>query len=96
MTAALIWLANHQNYSDGSWSLQNYTVNCVPGDKTARAAGSIQADAGATAMGLLPFLAAGQTQKSKGPYKDHIAKGIEWLLRNQQPDGNLAKGAHTK
>ena len=44
-------------------------------------------------MGLLPFLAAGQTQKSKGPYKDHIAKGIEWLLRNQQPDGNLAKGA---
>ena len=44
-------------------------------------------------MGLLPFLAAGQTHKSKGPYKEHILKGIEWLIAHQQPDGNLAKGA---
>ena len=44
-------------------------------------------------MGLLPFLAAGQTHKSKGPYKDHVLKGVQWLIRQQQPDGNLAKGA---
>ena len=44
-------------------------------------------------MGLLPFLAAGQTHKSKGPYKEHIRRGIDWLIRHQQPDGNLAKGA---
>ncbi len=41
-------------------------------------------------MGLLPFLAAGQTHKTKGLYKEHITKGILWLLRNQQPDGCLA------
>ena len=45
-------------------------------------------------MGLLPFLAAGQTHKSKGPYKDHILKGVHWLIAQQQPDGNLAKNCN--
>ncbi len=93
VTAALIWLANHQNYANGNWSLQKFTEQCKPGDKSCTGQGMFLpwGDAGATAMGLLPFLAAGQTHKSKGPYKDHITKGIGWLLRNQQPDGNLAK-----
>jgi hypothetical protein len=90
VTAALVWLANHQ-LSDGSWSLQNYTQRCA--DKSCTGPGDVKADAGATAMGLLPFLAAGQTHKSKGFYKEHIRRGIEWLIRHQQPDGNLAKGA---
>ena len=90
VTAALVWLANHQLY-DGSWSLQNYTTRCI--DKTCTGVGKVPADAGGTAMGLLPFLAAGQTHKSKGPYKEHILKGVEWLIHQQQPDGNLAKGA---
>ena len=62
-------------------------------DKTCTGTGEVLADAGATALGLLPFLAAGQTHKSKGPYKEHIRKGLAWLIRHQQPDGNLAKGA---
>ena len=91
VTAALIWLANHQ-LSDGSWSLDNYMQRCV--DKSCTGPGTaVHCEAGATAMGLLPFLAAGQTHKSKGSYKEHIGRGIAWLLRNQQPDGNLAKGA---
>ena len=89
VTAALVWLANHQP-PDGSWSLQNYTRRCI--DKTCTGVGKVPADAGATAMGLLPFLAAGQTHKSKGPYKEHVRRGIHWLIRHQQPDGNLAKG----
>ena len=88
--AALVWLANHQML-DGSWSLQDYTKRCK--DKTCTGPCSITADSGATAMGLLPFLAAGLTHKSKGPYKEHVFKGIAWLLRHQQPDGNLAKNA---
>ena len=39
--------------------------------------GPAEADAGATAMGLLPFLAAGQTHKTKGPYRANIANGHE-------------------
>ena len=89
VTAALVWLANHQ-MSDGSWSLQHFQHSCT--DKTCTGAGDVSADAGATAMGLLPFLAAGQTHKSKGPYKEQFYKGIDWLIRHQQPDGNLAKG----
>jgi hypothetical protein len=40
---------------------------------------------------VLPFLAAGQTHKTKGPYRSTIEKGLLWLMRNQKPDGNLAK-----
>jgi hypothetical protein len=43
-------------------------------------------------MGLLPFLAAGQTHMTKGPYQSTILRGINWLLTHQQPNGNLAKG----
>ena len=90
VTAALVWLANHQLY-DGRWSLQRYADRCL--DKTCTGPGKVPTDAGATAMGLLPFLAAGQTHQSKGPYKEHIRKGVEWLVHQQKPDGNLAKDA---
>jgi hypothetical protein len=89
VTAGLVWLAKHQ-LSDGSWSLHDYTKRCT--DKTCTGQSDISNDPGATALGLLPFLAAGMTHKSKSPYKEHIGKGIEWLIQHQQPDGNLAKG----
>ncbi len=92
VTMALIWLANHQ-LSDGSWSLQNYTQRCIDGGKACTGQGAVKADAGATGLGLLPFLAAGQTHKSKGPYKNHIGAGINWLVRHQQADSDLAKDA---
>jgi hypothetical protein len=91
VAAALLWLAHHQDY-DGHWSLADYIKQCK--DKTCTGTGELSADAGATAMGLLPFLAAGQTHKSKGIYRDTVLKGVQWLIRNQQGDGNLAKGAH--
>ena len=89
IAAALTWLANHQLH-DGSWSLKNYVSRCT--DRTCTGPGSVNADAGATAMSLLPFLAARQTHKN-GIYKTKILKAIQWLIRRQQADGNLAKGA---
>ena len=53
ITAALVWLANHQS-ADGSWSLHNYTRRCTDG--TCKGQSDISSDAGATALGLLPFL----------------------------------------
>ena len=44
-------------------------------------------------MALLPFLGAGQTHKSKGPYQQCIAKGLAWLIKQQRPDGDLGFGA---
>ena len=89
VNAALAWLARHQLY-EGNWSLQHYVDRC--GDHTCTGKGEILADAGATALGLLPFLAANQTHKSPGPYKEHVRKGIAWLILHQRPDGNLAHG----
>jgi hypothetical protein len=74
---------------DGRWSFQEYTDRCK--DKTCTGPGTVQADAGATALALLPFLGAGQTHKSKGPYRGNIANAVNWLIDHQEKDGNLAK-----
>ena len=44
-------------------------------------------------MALLPFLAAGQTHREKGPYKKNIEAGLFWLVNNQKPDGDLSAGS---
>jgi hypothetical protein len=90
VSAALIWLANHQ-LDDGNWSLRDYSQRCT--DKTCTGQGSVNSDAAATALGLLPLLAAGQTHKTKGPYQAHIRRALQWLIRHQHSDGNLAKGS---
>lgn len=90
VAAALNWLARHQS-PNGSWSIQEYNRQCS--DPTCTGPGTAKADAGATALGLLPFLAAGQTHRNKGPYQQTIHRGLYWLMQNQKPDGNLAAGA---
>ena len=47
-------------------------------------------DAAGTALGLLPFLAAGQTHETKGPYRKTIYDGLYWLMRNQKRWGDLS------
>ncbi|HVX10183.1 MAG TPA: prenyltransferase/squalene oxidase repeat-containing protein [Pirellulales bacterium] len=89
VAAALNWIARHQN-RDGSWSINAYNRQCK--DRTCTGQGSAIADSAATAMGLLPFLAAGQTQKSKGPYKQTVNSGLYWLCQHQNSDGNLSGG----
>ena len=73
---ALAWLAEHQN-PDGSWS---YDLRACP---TCRGqcshSGTNASTIAATAMGLLPFLAAGNTPTT-GKYKRLVAKGLNYLL----------------
>ncbi len=87
VAAALAWLARHQN-PDGSWSL-DHTTRCKPGTRCS-GPGEANAPAAATAFGLLPFLAAGQTHETRGPYKDNIYRGINWLIGHQKPTGDLS------
>ncbi|MCE5266871.1 MAG: hypothetical protein LLG00_03180, partial [Planctomycetaceae bacterium] len=76
--AALNWLHRHQS-KQGKWSL-DYRRQCK--DKPCSGASIGRSDAAATAMALLPFLAAGQTQKStKGPYRETVSKGLTWLVK---------------
>jgi BMFP domain-containing protein YqiC len=71
--------------------LQGYAHLCS--DATCTGAGSAVADSAATALGLLPFLAAGQTHRQKGPYAKQIYSGLAWLTAHQKPDGDLSAGS---
>ncbi len=88
--AALNWFARHQ-MPEGNWSLKEYPKRCK--DKTCTSPGQQESLSGATALGLLPFLAAGQTHVSAGPYQKVVNSGIYWLLKNQKKDGDLSAGA---
>ena len=87
VAAALNWLYRHQS-PDGSWGLDNYVKMCK--DPSCTGPGNVQSQAGATAMALLPYLAAGQTHESPGPYKTTIYRGLYWLMSHQTPAGDLS------
>jgi hypothetical protein len=82
VAAALNWFARHQN-QDGSWTQDGFQKHCK--SDTCTGAGMSKQDVGTTALGLLPFLGAGQTHKSKGTYQNQVAKAVAWLLRQQDP-----------
>ncbi len=88
VAGALHWLYRHQ-LPDGSWSLV-HTQRCV--NKSCTGVGNASCPAGATALGLLPFLAAGQTHKTNGPYRTTIQNALLWMLRHQEPSGSMMKG----
>jgi len=90
VAGALNWIARHQ-LSSGGWTLTKYNSRCTDGTCTGQGSAG-ERPAAATAMALLPFLAAGQTHESKGPYKRTIAAGVRFLIANQKPDGDLRMG----
>lgn len=82
----LDWLARHQD-SDGHWSLDAFelTAECQ-----GRCGGQgYHSDTAATALALLPFLGAGETQH-RGRYREHVERGLTWLVSQQVKHGNLA------
>jgi tetratricopeptide (TPR) repeat protein/Mg-chelatase subunit ChlD len=87
VAAALAWLARHQN-PDGSWSL-DHTTRCTQSPRCS-GPGTANAPGAATAFSLLPFLAAGQTHASRGPYRQNVYAGINWLIGHQKPTGDLS------
>ena len=80
--------------ADGSWSFQKYTDKCT--DKSCTGRGGQESLSAATAMGVLPFLAAGQTHVYKGPYQKLVDDGVHWLVNHQKPDGDLSAGARRR
>ncbi len=50
--------------------------------------GGKQSDSAATGLALLAFLGAGYTHQ-EGPYRTQVEAGLQWLLANQKPDGDL-------
>ncbi|HEX3658400.1 MAG TPA: prenyltransferase/squalene oxidase repeat-containing protein [Pirellulales bacterium] len=94
VAAALIWFARHQS-PDGGWSLGDYARLCK--DTTCTGAGKVKCDPAATAFAVLPFLAAGQTHQSKGPYQKSVYGGLFWLVKHQDAAvGSLGKGTQAE
>ena len=90
VAGALNWIARHQS-RDGGWSLTGFKTRCKDPSCTSEATAG-ERPAAATAMGLLPFLGAGQTHQSKGRYQPTIYAGISYLIKNQKSDGDLRMG----
>ncbi len=79
----LDWLAAHQS-PNGSWSLNNFAANCK--HPHCADAGTVTSDPAGTGIALLPFLAAGYTHQA-GKHRQTVAKALQWLVGQQQPDG---------
>jgi hypothetical protein len=90
IAAGLNWLTRHQS-KDGNWSLQEYTKQCS--DATCTGPGRDESLCAATAMGVLPLLAAGQSPTHDGPFKKTVVSGLDWLVKHQAEGGDLAAGA---
>jgi hypothetical protein len=84
----LAWIVRHQR-ADGSWSL-NYQQQCQANGCPHQM--STESDTAATGLALLPLLGAGYIHTVKSRHQDSVRRGLDWLVKNQQPDGDLFTG----
>ena len=92
--AALAWLSSNQ-HADGRWDSSDHGGGremYVLG-RNRQGAGA-EADTGMTGLALLAFLAAGHTHRD-GEHRQSVHRGLEYLVRVQAADGNLAGKAET-
>lgn len=90
--AALNWLARNQN-RDGHWDASQHGAGqgqLVEG--RSRGGAGIQSDTGITGLALLALLGAGHTHE-QGAYREHVRRGLLYLVREQTADGCLAGNA---
>ncbi len=99
---ALDWLARHQD-KDGRWDGgiaryddgtsvkgdNDFSVHCPRDDPCAGECAYWEADTALTGLALLTFLGAGYTHTDGGRYTAVVGQGLEFLLAQQKPDGDL-------
>jgi hypothetical protein len=89
VASALIWLASSQS-PDGRWDARATGAGQerqVAGQN--RSSAGLRADTGITGLAILAFLGAGHTHL-EGQHRQVVQHGLEYLLRSQGGDGNLA------
>jgi hypothetical protein len=79
LAAGLSWLARQQA-ADGSWSFDKLKQPEGAPENESGNPGTWDSKIGATGLALLPFLAAGQTHQSRGPYQRNVSNGLKFLL----------------
>ncbi|MFI5455914.1 MAG: hypothetical protein ACHRXM_10735 [Isosphaerales bacterium] len=102
---ALDWLGRHQD-DDGRWdggiaryedgtpvkNDDDFTVHCPAGETCFGACAYWEADTALTGLALLTYLGAGYTH-TDGRYTEVVSKGLDFLIRQQKPDGDLRGGS---
>ena len=87
VAGGLKWIQQHQ-LADGGWSIDHKSSPLCQG--RCPDIGKKKATRnGATALALLPFLGTGQTHL-EGEYRETVAKGLKYLIRNLQWSGPRA------
>ena len=91
--AALHWLAD-QPEPDGRWDARR-TGPAAKRSPTAssRPDAGLEADTGMTGLALLALLGRRSNPLSTAPIRENVRRGLEYLLANQDTDGNLAGSA---
>ena len=79
---ALKWLAAHQ-LPDGGWHFDHRMAPSCQGKCDDTIGRHLEARNAATAMGLLPFLGAGQTHM-EGEYKEVVYAGLNYLMNHEK------------
>jgi len=86
----LWWLARHQD-ADGRWDAGGYSKHCVNGRPCANDTTQPSLpDEAVTGAALLAMLADGNTP-TIGRFRFNVARGINWLISRQQPDGFIGE-----
>jgi len=84
---ALQWLADHQDPDEGYWDADDFWLHDpLPEEPPSDGAGDPAVDVGVTGLALLAFLGNNNTM-SRGPYREVVRKGTQWLRRQQRVDG---------
>ena len=78
---ALAWLASVQE-DDGRWTR-------IDDDESRRRRIRGQHDMACTSLALLAFLGHDETPDRPGPYKDAVSKAVDYLISQQDEDGDL-------
>ncbi len=81
---ALDWLMRHQS-DDGRWSSRRFDHAC----NGCGGHSSVTSDVAVTSLAILAFLGADHTHVKDGPYRDHVARAVDWLLAQQSESGDL-------
>lgn len=88
ISRGLHWLALVQ-WDDGHWDLHDFPAG--PAGEKYSGMGRTKSPTAATALALLPFLGDGHTPVA-GRYRKMVERGIDWLVKNQKPTGDLYVG----